>query len=182
MKIKKITICMIAALLLLAAGCSSGAQEPAEHAPDHETAKGANDSDQAEETHTANQVVELDQIRMQVDSEWTVEKGADSVAFKNGGEYVGGVDGLGYADSVDSLVPNHSIIKDRRELQGLAAKAVQVITTTDSVDGSESEKAAETIHIFLFLEEQKVVYDIRFDCAAIDEQQALGIAKSAEIK
>ncbi|WP_274362206.1 hypothetical protein [Paenibacillus thermotolerans] len=182
MTIKKVTSCMLAALVLLASGCSSVAREPAEHAPDREAAFDSEQSkDEAETAPKLNQAVELDHLRIRVDSEWTVLEGADSVAFKSGDNTVGGIDGLGYADSVDSLVPNHSIVKDSKELQGLPVKAVQVITT-DDVNGSESEDAPETMHIFLFLEEQKVVYDIRFDPASVDEQYALEIVKTAEIK
>jgi hypothetical protein len=182
MKINKGLFSVLAAMVMLSAGCSNGAGSPeaAERvqSPADTQSGGETSGDVAAGEFVEGQQVELEHLRIMIDPQWTVEQGADSVAFRSGEEPVGGIDGLGYAESVESLVPNHSIIKEQKSLEGLAMKAYEAITASDSADESQSE----TIHIFLLLEDQKVVYDTHFDASKVDVEQAIGIAKTAEVK
>jgi hypothetical protein len=104
-----------------------------------------------------------------------VQKGLESVSFTINGRAVGGIDGLGFAEDVNRLIPNHSEVIRQTELKGLAVKAIEVRTKTESLGGEE----AEELHIFFFLNDQQVVYDLHFQADSIDEQTALNIAKTA---
>lgn len=112
-----------------------------------------------------------------VSSHWGVKKRLDSAAFSINGKPVGIIEGLAYADSLDSLLPNQSIVTDKKKLDQLPIVAYRVNTSTDAVQS----KTKKEIHIYIFVEPKMEVYDLHFSTDAVDEETITQILHSAVI-
>ncbi|MFT4414396.1 hypothetical protein ACLM5H_11105 [Fredinandcohnia humi] len=127
------------------------------------------------ETDAQTQILELAHISLEVHGTWSVKKGIDSVAFSIEGKPAGGVDGLGYSESIESTVPNHSEIISKEELPDTSIRAIKVITKTDILEGDSTEET----HILFLLEEKNVIYDLHFYSDMISSEEMLRMASSA---
>ena len=123
------------------------------------------------------QEVLLEHLKIKVSSQWGVNKGIDSAAFSIKGKSVGIIEGLAYADSLEAVLPNQSIVTNKQKLTQLPFDAYQVTTRSDAV---KSKTKTET-HIYMFIEPKKAVYDLHFDANLVDESTILQIVQSAEI-
>ncbi|WP_433750838.1 hypothetical protein [Falsibacillus pallidus] len=118
--------------------------------------------------------LKLDHISLQVPKEWRVQKGLDSAGFQVNGERIGGIDGLGYSDDVQSLLPNHHEVLSMEEVKGAPVKTVIVKLTTDALNG---EKQTET-HVFFIKPDQKAAYDLHFITSKINDETIQSIIKT----
>ncbi|CAM3039468.1 hypothetical protein PASE110613_13560 [Paenibacillus sediminis] len=189
MKIWKISI-VVTLLGLMIAGCSEAETKLIDSAPSANTSQTNHEDASAqiepakpaaqtkEQSNDPTQLVELDHLKVSVNKNWTVQHGLDSVSFSEGNNPIGGIDGLGYNESVDRLIPNQSEIVDQKELEDLPVKAYQVTTKFDTT----SDKQPDQVHVYLLLKDQKVVYDLHFDSGSIDEKEIVDIAKTAGMK
>ena len=160
-------------------GCSGVASIKQENQVAHETKK--NDSN---EKTTANkkvdeplQEIDLDHLKIKVSGEWSVNKGLDSAAFSINGKPAGIIEGLPYADSIEDVFPNHTIVTNQEKLTQLSFEAYKVTTTSDTVQsGSETEN-----HIYIFVEPKKEIYDLHYNVNSVSDSTMLKIVSSAEI-
>ncbi|HYK74310.1 MAG TPA: hypothetical protein VEV44_14535 [Pseudoneobacillus sp.] len=126
-------------------------------------------------TETAiNFEVQLDHLKINVSDQWSINQGLDSVSFILNEKPIGGIEGLGYSDSIEELVPNHNEIVKKIDLKNTNVKATEVLTKTDSLDGTSKEE----VHVFLFIN-QKVVYDLHFDLNEVDKATILSLVETA---
>jgi hypothetical protein len=130
-----------------------------------------------ESTAKETQEVLLDHLKIKVSSQWGVNKGIDSAAFSIKDKSVGIIEGLAYADSLEAVLPNQSIVTDKQKLTQLPFDAYKVTTSSDAV---KSKTKTET-HIYMFIEPKKAVYDLHFETNLVDEATILQIVQSAEI-
>lgn len=130
-----------------------------------------------EKTGIKTKEVQLDYLKLKVNSKWDVNKGLDSAAFSLKGKSIGIIEGLAYADSLEALLPNQSIIEDKQKLKNLPFEAYQVTARLDAVQA----KSKKETHIYMFVEPKKEVYDMHFDANAVDENTILEIVNSAVI-
>jgi hypothetical protein len=141
-----------------------------------------NEKKKSEESKTnkedMTQVLELDHLKLTLDKNWTVNKGLDSASFQLKGKAIGGIDGLGYADSIESLLPNQSKILEKKEIKVEGIKTYSVTLERDTIDGTK----AKEMHIIYLIPVQRVAYDLHFDLASINESNVLKIAGTAKVK
>lgn len=119
--------------------------------------------------------VSLNKIKLKINTNWQVEEGLDSIAFTDQSmTSIGGIDGLGYSDSIESLLPNHSklIKKNERIINNI--KTVFVETQSESL----SSKQSDELHIFYFFSDMNVVYDLHFKRNKINKNEVMEIANS----
>jgi hypothetical protein len=121
--------------------------------------------------------VGLDHLKIYVSSKWGVKKGLDSASFTINDKTVGMIEGLAYADTWETLLPNQSIVTDKQQLTQLPFEAYQVTISSDAVQ----TKTKKETHIYIFIEPKKEVYDLHFDANLVDETKILKIVHSAEI-
>ncbi|MBS4175132.1 hypothetical protein [Bacillus sp. FJAT-49736] len=137
--------------------------------------KGEHPTNSAKISKVKLQKLELDHIHLSVPSNWTITKGLDSASFQLNDKPIGGLDGLGYSSSIESLLPNQSKILDKKEIAQSPFKMYSIILQRDAMNGQK----AEEIHILYLLPEQKIAYDLHFDLSRVKEDTALKIAKTA---
>jgi hypothetical protein len=107
---------------------------------------------------------------------WTVEKGLDSYAIKDGTVNIGALNVLNYNPSVESLLPNGAQVLEKTELSGTPVKAISVkLMTRSSLDRSEA--AQKEIHYLYYIDGNQWVYDLSFNLDRMTEDQTLEIAQ-----
>ncbi|MBM7651278.1 hypothetical protein [Neobacillus cucumis] len=178
----KIRIIMGSLLLAMAvvSGCANMSSTKAEEShQDKNAAVEKNLIKNKAEENTVNdlQEVQLDHLKIKVSSKWDVYKGLDSAAFSVNGKPVGIIEGLPYAESVETVLPNQTIVIDKQKIEDLGFDAYLVTTSTDAVQSS----AKKEIHVYIFVEPKKEVYDMHFNAESVDEKMILEIVHSAEM-
>lgn len=180
---KSLIMIMLTALLPLA-GCSSTNKEVAKQLTNETTGKFTTSTSKGKQPAQGNseemkmQKLELDHILISLPNSWNITKGLDSASFQVNRKAIGGLDGLGYSDSIESLLPNQSTILKKQEIADLPFKAYSIILQRDTTSGEN----AKEIHILYMLPEKKIAYDLHFDLAVVNENDALKIAKTAILK
>lgn len=110
---------------------------------------------------------------------WTVEKGLDSYTIKDAEKSIGALNVLGYAPTLESLLPNGAEILEKTELSGTPVKAISVkLITRSSIDTSEPAK--KEIHYLYYIDDNKWVYDLSFYLDLVEEGKTLDIAKNVK--
>jgi hypothetical protein len=182
---KNMPYLLVLAVGLLVSGCSQQADEsqPSITIPQPST-KAVQSVSPAKPSPTSKaktddkQTVTLDHLLVRVNRDWQVNQGLDSAAFQINGKSAAGIDGLGYDDAVENLLPNRSEILEQKKLKSFPVKAEEVILKRDTGNGKESVE----VHMFIFLKEQKVVYDLHADQELMKESDLLEIVKTAAVK
>jgi len=165
------------------AGCSIPNEKAVKPVTKHTTVnkkvESANtNSNVMEKTESELQKLELDHINLSFPKEWSMKKGLDSASFQPDGKIIGGIDGLGYSDSIEGLLPNQSKILEKKEIPSLPFKTYSVILQRDTTSGEISKE----IHIVYVSPEKKIAYDLHFNLNEVNEANALKIAKTATEK
>ncbi|RDI45744.1 hypothetical protein [Falsibacillus pallidus] len=155
---------------------SSFDQKDAEGNSQKEEQKDTNGEEAQSSSEDYFNTVKLDHISLQVPKEWSIQKGLDSAGFQVNGEAIGGIDGLGYSDDVQSLLPNHHEVLSTEDVKGAPVKTVIVKLTTDALNG---EKQTET-HVFFIRPDQKAAYDLHFISSKINNETLQSIIKSIQ--
>jgi hypothetical protein len=126
-------------------------------------------------------ILETDYMSFPLLQGWTFQKGLDSYVIKKEGKNIGTLAILGYAPSVESLLPNGAEIVEKKKLEGTGVTAYSVkLITRSSAASPQPEK--RQIHYFYFLDNNKLVYDVSFDLDLVTEDTTLHIAKNVRIK
>lgn len=177
---KRLMIIMLTILLPLA-GCSSSNKEVAKPLTKETAVKATTSTSKGKQPAQSNsemQKLELDHIILSLPKSWSIQNGLDSTSFQTNGKLIGGLDGLGFSDSIESLLPNQSTIIQKKKIADLSFKTYSVILQRDTTNGEN----AKEIHILYMLPEKKIAYDLHFDLASLNENDALNIAKTALMK
>jgi hypothetical protein len=172
-------ISLLLLIMLVITGCGEESSSKKKVNLEKNTAYADRESRSQPNENKVNETQEvlLDHLKITVNSDWTIKKGLDSAALFYKGQSAGGIEGLAYADSLEAVLPNQSIVTEKQKLTQLPFVAYQVNTTSDSV---QSKKKIET-HVYIFVEPKKAVYDLHFDVNVVNESTILQIAQTAEM-
>lgn len=176
---KRFLLLLSAGLLLTAAACSTAKSNleasPSSAAP----SASASASAQPEAAPVdKGKPVKANHLSILLPSAWTTQNGEESFTFQNGGTPVGGLDGLGYNDTLEGLLPNGATVDSQTELKDFPVKTIEAKLT---IKGEGEDDKREELHYFFFLADQKVVYDLRFDAKQVQEDEAMKMAKTATV-
>jgi hypothetical protein len=111
-----------------------------------------------------------------------------SVNIKKGLIDVGGLfiqpyySDLGNEDPILHLLPNHSEVVSKKNLDGFFTETqeISIITSQPAVSGNGGDE--NWIHIFFVCKDKGKVYDLFFNTKYVDEDGILKIAKSFKLK
>ncbi len=176
-----IIICSVLLAMTVLAGCasiSSKKLEPSRQGETNVKETKLTQENPAVKTDASVQEVQLDHLKLNVNSQWTVQKGLDSAAFSIQGKSLGVIEGMAYADTVEAILPNQSIAMEKQKLEQLPFDAYMVSTTSDAIQSTSHQET----HIFIFVEPKKEVYDLHVDAEAVDQAAIMQIIQSVSIQ
>lgn len=132
----------------------------------------------------AGPVMQAESYQLSVPEDWSIEQlPGSSLSFIKDGNVIGGLDPLHYYPDqpISQLRNNHTDVVESSPLQGYFAEVLfeKQVQTPPAASGDTTIK--ETTHIYLIVKDRKIAYDLYFN-AEIDEQTALGIAASFQLK
>jgi hypothetical protein len=126
-------------------------------------------------------ILEMEHLSIPLPQGWTFVQGLDSYAIKKDGKNIGALNVLGYASSVENLLPNGAEVLEKKKVENPNATIYSVKLITRSSAASPQAQRTE-IHYLYILDNKKTVYDLSFDLGLIGEDTVLNIEKNAKIK
>ncbi|TJY41820.1 hypothetical protein E5161_11495 [Cohnella pontilimi] len=175
----RFALLLVCTLLVTIAACSTAASNKENAAPSASASSPAATSSPSAETKETPNPVNARYLSVNLPADWTSLNGEESFGFQRDGVPIGGLDGLGYSDTIDGLLPNGANVDSKEELTGLPVKTVMAKLSMD--DGGSAGKRQE-YHFYFFLQEKNVVYDLRFDAGLVKESDSRAIAMSVTVK
>jgi hypothetical protein len=175
---RRFALLLVFTILVTVAACSTATSNQDKTSSPSASSAAAPSAPAAKKKESQNPV-DAKHISINLPPGWTLQKGDESFGFQNNGTPVGALDGLGYRETIDGLLPNGANVDSQEELTGLPMKAVM---TKLSMDGQGDAGKRQEYHIFFFLTKQKAVYDLHFDAKLVKESEALSIAQTAVSK
>lgn len=173
MKKQIAALCFVAMLLIT--GCSG--EKPVTDAPPSESVSGSASPTVSGEATPAQQVKETVELKSThitfvLPETWSYKGTGESFSLLKGGKAVGALDGMGYSETIDNLLPNGASVTTKEELEGFPIKVERVILSTDT---------AKEIHYFFEMADAKAIYDLRFDAEQVTTDESMEIAKTAVV-
>jgi hypothetical protein len=177
---RRLALLLILIVLVSAAACSTAASNKEAASPSAPLASpAAAASSPPEAEPNADNQVKASHISFNLPAGWTQQGGEESFSFQKDGAPVGGLDGLGFSETIDGLLPNGATVDSQEELTGMPVKTVMAKLSLEAQgDGGKRKE----YHFFYFLTEQKVVYDLHFDSDQAKESEARAVAQTAVVK
>lgn len=175
--IRRFALLFVCTLVVTIAACSTAASNKDKAAPS--TSSSAAPSAPAANKKEPANPVNAKYLSFNLPADWTCLNGEESFGFQHDGVPVGGLDGLGYSETIEGLLPNGANVDSQEELKSMPVKTVMAKLSMDA--GGDAGKRQE-YHFFFFLGEQKVVDDLRFDADLVKESDARAIAETVSVK
>jgi hypothetical protein len=175
---RRLALLFVLIVLVTVAACSTSASNQDKTSPPSSSPSVTPSAAAATKKEPQNPV-DAKQISINLPAGWTFQKGDESFGLENNGTPVGALDGLGFHETIDGLLPNGANVDSQEELTGLPMKAVM---TKLSMDGQGDAGKRKEYHIFFFLTKQKAVYDLHFNANLVKESEARSIAQTAVAK
>lgn len=122
--------------------------------------------------------------QLTVPEDWTTEQlPGYSLSFEKDGTIIGGLDPIAYyaGQRILPFRPNHTEVIESRQLEGYFTEVILEKSQHTPPAASGDSTTKETIHIYFMMNDKKMMYDLYFNTADIDEQTALSIAKSFKL-
>ncbi|WP_276353356.1 hypothetical protein [Cohnella caldifontis] len=174
---KRWMILIAAGALLAIAACGTAQNDGGTTSPSASPAESASAaSPSPEKPEETGHPLKAAHISFQLPKAWTIQEGEESFAFQSNGTPVGGLDGLGYSDTLEGLLPNGAVVEAQTERKDLPVKATFAKL---NLEGQGEDETREELHYYFFLPEQNAVYDLHFDAKQVKEEETLAIAKTA---
>jgi hypothetical protein len=171
--VKKQMAALSIAAMLLITGCSG--EKPVTDAPPSEAASGSASPTESGAASPAQQVKETVELKSThltflLPETWSYKGTGESFSLLKGDKAVGALEGMGYSESIDNLLPNGASVTTKEELEGFPVKVERVQLSTDT---------AKEIHYFFEMVDAKAIYDLRFDAEKVTVDESMEIAKTA---
>lgn len=125
---------------------------------------------------------------LEVPSDWKVNSimaPDDSVAeltFKKGGNLIGGVQIVSYEPGQPLPLPNHSVTKSKKNIDGLLTEAVLINLDMSQPAASGDTSIENENHLYLIFKDDKVAYEIYANTKYVDAKELIKIAKSFKLE
>lgn len=100
--------------------------------------------------------------------------------FQKDNNPVGGVQILNYEPDQPLVVPNHSVIKSNKDIEGLITKAAMLNLDLTQPAGAGDDTIKNENHLYLLFAQEKKAYDIYVNTQYINETELLEIGKSLQ--
>jgi hypothetical protein len=173
--IRRFALLFVCTLVVTIAACSTAASNKEKASPSSSAVTSGPATQQKEPADPVN----AKYLSFNLPAGWTCLNGEESFSFQHNGVPVGGLDGLGYSETIEGLLPNGANVDSQEELKGMPVKTVMAKLSMDA--GGDAGKRQE-YHFFFFLGEQKVVYDLRLEADLVKESDARAIAETVSVK
>ncbi|WP_438349449.1 hypothetical protein ACP8HI_01815 [Paenibacillus sp. FA6] len=129
--------------------------------------------------------IQTDLYQLSLPEEWSIEEMPfSSLSFKENGNVIGGLDpNVYYPDQpISQVLPNHSEVIESKKLEGFFTEVILKKLKRTPPAASGETTVLEQIHIYFIMKDKEMVYDLYFNTEYIDEQTALSIARSFNLK
>ena len=144
-------------------------------------------SKQSAESDTEGQpyfaTIQCDAFTLRVPDDWNTETKPE-VVFKKKNQVIGGVFEMSYdaTQPLSQFYGNHAEEISKKEIKTFSFPAMEVILRRSSPAAASEQSSVDELHYYFIKKDSKVVYDLNFNLAFVDNETAKEIAQTFKIK
>ena len=127
--------------------------------------------------------IQTDKFTLKVPGDWDTSTRPE-VIFQKGKKVIGGISEVSYdaAKPISQLYGNHAKEISKKEIKTFSLPATEVILQRSSPAAAGGQSSFDELHYYLIPKGGKVVYDLNFTSALVDQDTAEKVAQTFKIK